>query len=89
MAKFFGSLRGRTRTTITRTGFASTGMKTTCFGWEAGVEVHAEYDQSTGRDVFHVYATKGSNHPNTKRHIADVIQTSEGVAVRPIRTRTS
>lgn len=62
MSHFYGSMIGKSGE-ATRSGTVASGMTAHVRGWDAGVKV-AAYDYE-GCDTFAIYATHGSNDPNT------------------------
>ena len=71
MAQFRGTVGGN-RGAASRLGTKSSGLTTTCNGWDDGVTVHAHYDEEEGEDVFEIYVTGGSNGRKGDRHLATV-----------------
>jgi hypothetical protein len=60
MSHFYGSMKG-SRGEATRCGTKSSGISVHLRGWTSGVRVYGYHDERTGRDVFKVYQTSGSN----------------------------
>jgi hypothetical protein len=64
MARFRGTVQGQ-RGEASRLGNAKTGLTVTANGWDCGVRVEAfaRISSATGEplDLFHIYATGGSN----------------------------
>lgn len=73
MAQFRGTIKGQ-RGEASRLGSRSTGLVTTCNGWNIGVKVEAEARGKTAeaRDVMRVLVTGGSNAAFGSRHIATI-----------------
>lgn len=74
MAQFMGVIRGN-RDAASRLGSKDSGIDGHIKGWRSGVKVKAYHDSDTNRDVFDVYATRGSNgdaHGADSQHIACV-----------------
>lgn len=63
MAQYLGTIKG-SRKRITGVGGKSSGLKTTCEGYNKGVIVIATYED--GKDVFKIYETDGTNSDNKK-----------------------
>jgi hypothetical protein len=66
VSHFYGDLTG-SRGTTTRTGTSNSGISAHPRGWDVGVLVNGQ-DDGDG-DVFHVYATGGSNDPGKRVHV--------------------
>jgi hypothetical protein len=47
-------------------------------GWEAGVRVEADRDPKTGRDIFRVFRTSGSNGARSDGYLGTVRDTPKG-----------
>lgn len=59
MARFYLTASNSRGNTVSAAG-SSRGQDAHLRGWNAGVEILASVDE-TGRDVFDIYATRGSN----------------------------
>lgn len=59
MARFRGTVEGN-RSEASRLGHASSGLRTDCNGWTAGVRVYAS--AAGDSDVFQIIATEGSGY---------------------------
>jgi hypothetical protein len=59
VAHFYGSITGKARTSASRCGSRDGGIDGHVRGWNSGVRVSGCHED--GADVFHVYATRGSN----------------------------
>ena len=70
MAQFRGTITGSREKTTSRLGHKTTGLTTTCDGWNIGVHCRAVYDEEQGLDVIEVYKTSGSSPHNHKTLIA-------------------
>lgn len=66
MAHFYGSMDGSARTTATRCGTEGSGITAHIRGWASGVEIDGYHDTDTGRDVFIVRMTGGSNRKSVR-----------------------
>lgn len=64
MAHFYTTVTN-SRGGTTRAAGKKSGQTAHIRGWNAGVRVEAGIDPMTGKDVFLVYATKGSNGGST------------------------
>ena len=73
MARFYGQIEGTARTMASRTGSKNSGIWAHIRGWDVGVKICGRYDETTGKDVFDVYRTGGSNDSS-----GDLIQTITG-----------
>ena len=58
MSHFYGDLQG-SRGKVTRCGTKNSGIDSHTRGWDVGIEVIGIHQG--GKDVFYIYATKGSN----------------------------
>ncbi len=63
MAHFRGTAKGN-RTETSRLGYKSSGLITTCNGWNVGVRCEAFFDEETKTDEIRVYRTGGSINAN-------------------------
>ena len=72
MAQFRGTITGRRNKTTSRLGHKTTGLITTCDGWNVGVTCRAVYDEKLGRDVIEVFQTGGSQPSKSPKLIAVV-----------------
>ena len=72
MAQFRGTITGSREKITSRLGHKTTGLITTCDGWNIGVHCRAVYDEKQGLDVIEVYKTNGSSLHNHKTLIAIV-----------------
>lgn len=59
MAHFYGEMRGN-RGPTSRCGHKTSGIWCHIRGWQSGVSSRGYYDEDLEKDVFEVYATKGS-----------------------------
>ena len=75
MARFYGSMQGN-RGAATRMGTPTSGIGAHLRGWDLGIAVDVE--DSNGTDVAYVYATGGSNNPNTRTLLARVMRAEVG-----------
>ena len=75
MARFYGSMQGN-RGAATRMGTPASGIGAHVRGWDLGIA--AEMEDSNGVDVAYVYATGGSNNPNTRTLLARVTRGDVG-----------
>ena len=69
MARFRGTLDGKSRTQASRLGAATTGLSGSVNGWDCGVYVVARADGD--KDNFEIYVTGGSNG-GKRIHLASV-----------------
>ena len=60
MSKFYSEMRGAARKTVTRRGHSH--LSAHLRGWDKGIRVECSEDDS-GREVYKVYETGGSNSP--------------------------
>lgn len=81
MAQFRGTVQGG-RGEAARLGHASSGLTTTCRGWQAGVDVYASAD-SEG-DYFGVYVNEGNGY-NAGRgfRLGSVVPSDDGPVFIP------
>ena len=77
MAHFYASINGAAKTEGTRTGTTKSGISGHIRGWNSGVSITGFID-SEGNDVFHVYATGGSNGSTRGKLIAQIDVDSAG-----------
>ena len=70
MSRFYGSLKGSAKTTVTRRGHASSGLEAHVRGWDIGVR--AECAAIGGKDAIYLYTTGGSNEPERRDLIATI-----------------
>ena len=63
MAQFRGTVQGN-RGQVSRLGSKSSGLVSTCEGYNKGIKVIAKHDH--GRDIFIVFETDGTNSSNSK-----------------------
>lgn len=59
MSQFYGEMFGSAKTTATRRGHRTTGLRAHIRGWEVGVEIHV--GERDGKDTVSVWKTGGSN----------------------------
>ena len=69
MSRFYASIQGN-RSEATRQGTPNSGIYGHIRGWDVGVEVEGAV--INGNDVFHIYATGGSNGRRDDGPIASV-----------------
>lgn len=73
MSQFYASITGRpNKSTATRQGHKTTGIYGHIRGWNIGIEVIGRFDKETGKDVFEVYQTGGSNGTTAKKLLTEV-----------------
>ncbi len=70
MSRFYGNVRGQSKTEATRTGSASSGIEGHLRGWDIGVYVVGT--ATADEDVFRVYGTYGSNGEGSNFYICSV-----------------
>uniref|UniRef100_A0A6H1ZRB3 Uncharacterized protein n=1 Tax=viral metagenome TaxID=1070528 RepID=A0A6H1ZRB3_9ZZZZ len=63
MARFYGEIRGKARTSCTRVG--QNYLNAHIRGWDHGVQVVCTYDKVEG-EIIEVWTTGGSNDSRTK-----------------------
>jgi hypothetical protein len=61
MAHFYGSMVGD-RGEVTRRGSKNSGLHAHVRGWDSGVSVSAVYNAPSGRNIFTIGITGGSNN---------------------------
>ena len=66
MVHFFGEVQGENRFHISLSGSKESGIQAYIRGWDIGIRISGNYSQE---DVFDVYLTGGSNHPEKEIHI--------------------
>lgn len=71
MAHFIGRIQTDGKPEVTRLGSKNGHVKVTANGWTGGVQVYAHHNKETGKDVFEVWETSGSNG-STERMITKV-----------------
>lgn len=69
MARFYGEVRGRSRTVASREGSEDSGLRAHLRGWDCGVKIECSV-LTDGRDVIRVYRTGGSNDPDREIFVA-------------------
>ena len=67
MSRFYARMKPHARPAVTRRGHA-TGINVSLDGWNGGVLVRAAVN-ANGEDIFHVFATKGSNGIGTSAEL--------------------
>ena len=72
MAHFYATIKG-SHGEASRLGTKNSGIHARVNGWDCGVEIIAEYNESTNEDVFTIWRTSGSNSRHT-RQLIDVIK---------------
>ena len=77
MAHFRGTVTGG-RSEGSRCGHKTTGLTTTCNGWQSGVKVRAWCDETVGRDIFLVYASGGSGYSNSENKLIATVECKDG-----------
>lgn len=80
MAQFRGTVQGN-RGGASRLGSKASGLRTTCNGWQSGVEVVASVNEETGQDEFVIWATGGSSPRFGAVRIGTVTTDADGNAV--------
>jgi len=81
MSRFYGTVTGQARTTATRRGSAAKGLRTTCAGWDIGVECYA-FD-AEGKDRIAVVMDGGSNGAHERVTLGYIQQTDKGPVWQP------
>jgi len=76
MSHFYATIEGG-RTPATRTGHKNTGISGHVKGWNVGIRAAGYHDKQTGKDMFCVYATGGSNGRTAETLIACVTEDAE------------
>ena len=71
MAQFRGTVEG-SRSQVSRLGHKTSGMITTCNGWNIGITCYARYNEEADRDEIVVTATNGSGHGGLNKHIITI-----------------
>lgn len=61
MAHFYGTVKGSKGET-SRVGGKPSGLRSTCNGWNLGIETRAEYQDGRGRDIFRATFDSGSGN---------------------------
>ena len=80
MSQFRGTITGSRGKTTSRLGHKTTGLVTTCTGWNVGGTCKADYDEKLGKDVIDVYHTSGSQPTSSPTLIMSVTPYTEEVA---------
>ena len=73
MAQFRGTITGSRDKTTSRLGHKTTGLTTTCNGWNIGVACRAVYDAEQDKDIIEEYQTGGSQ-PNSSPKLIAVVK---------------
>lgn len=73
MAQFRATIQG-CRGEASRLGTKRSGITAKINGWNCGIVVFAEYDETLGKDVFHITKTGGSNKKNLSELITTIIE---------------
>lgn len=73
MAQFKGTVQGN-RSEASRLGHKNTGLRTSCNGWNIGVDCYAYFDEETGKDVIRVTETGGSSYSGHTKLITTIIE---------------
>lgn len=71
VARFYGIIKGRSKTAVTRLGSERSGLTAHVRGWNVGVFIRCEVDED-GKDTLRIYRTKGSNNPTLQELIAEI-----------------
>jgi hypothetical protein len=71
MAQFRGTVEG-SRSQVSRLGHKTSGLTTTCNGWNTGVECIARYNEEAERDEIMIFETSGSGYGGKRKHIHTV-----------------
>jgi hypothetical protein len=50
-------------------GHKTTGITASVNGWSKGVKIEASHNAETGKDIFYIYQTKGSNGSGSNKLI--------------------
>lgn len=79
MARFLAAIAGQ-RGEATRLGSPSSGIRAQAQGWNVGVSIYGDVDEN-GSDVFHVYATSGSNGGQGSRLAGHVRLNEDGLPI--------
>lgn len=53
----------------TMRGHKTTGITASVNGWSKGVKIEASHNAETGKDIFYIYQTKGSNGSGSNKLI--------------------
>lgn len=61
MARFYGIIKGRSKTAATRLGSEQSGLIAHVRGWNVGVFIRCEVVD--GKDIIKIFRTNGSNDP--------------------------
>lgn len=69
MARFYGTVHGRAKTTASRIGHKTTGLHVKGNGWDIGADVYLHYDAEHDRDMVTVNITGGSNGMGSKKEM--------------------
>lgn len=72
MARFYGTMRGKGPSCVTRQGTERDGLTARVNGWNIGVTVEA-FVNADGRDALRVLATKGSNGDGKKQLLMTLV----------------
>ena len=81
MTRFYANIQGG-RGEATRQGGAKSGIRGHIRGWDLGVRVSGGVDSETGKDVFYIYVTGGSNGHHSDRFLARITPDSVNVDAR-------
>lgn len=79
MARFIATVQGQAGS-ASRLGSERSGIEAHPRGWNVGVEVIGYVED--GRDVFHVYATGGSNAASSRKLIGTVTESDSAPSLR-------
>lgn len=77
MSHFYAEIEGG-RSEASRTGHKSTGISGHVRGWGVGVRVRGFHDDETGKDMFRIYATGGSDGHSAEQLLALVTTDTKG-----------
>lgn len=79
MARYRAEIQG-SRGAASRLGSQNSGIRAKVNGWDSGVAVYGGQDIATGRDIFDIYMTGGSNGQTPSRWIGQVVVNEDGEA---------
>lgn len=77
MAHFYTGISGQSRTEATRIGSKNSGITAFTNGWNSGVKIYGIYDAEKDLDIFHIYATHGSNKSGSSLYLGSVYRDKE------------